>query len=766
MTPSSYPVPTSPNTNALGRACPVELPPPIDEGMVHDVLAILRRQWRLIALTVLVTLGATAAYCELATPWYTATATVLIDSRSPQLLNGQRVEDDQDVLTSAKYDYYQTQFALLVSPSLSARVIDGLALAHDPRFVPPGQPSTPLPPGADPTLLLVQQYLRLLDVLPVRGTRLVTVAFTARDARLAAQVANTHTHLFLRRGVERVDQSIEQMRTFLQTKLADLQDRMQLAETKLLKYQSAHKLLPVDLTQGVENERFTDLSRRLTAAEADRIALDAQYQLIARHDYDGLPAVLASPLIQKLREDMNRLEVDYALMAKKFRPSYPPLAQLAGQVETARALLRRETDKVVAGIVANHLAAAQTVRDLRRSLDGERRVLLEHKDTEGELLRLTRDAETTRALHDNVLARVKELDVTGGADTSNMSVAEPAVPPVWPSSPATRLDLLLSFATGLVLGTGLAFLRDSWERTLRDMQDVCRATGLETLAIIPDFKAGPRAVHEQLRWRAGRARTVASNGLRRIRAATATETSTSTALPLVPLPTSPSAEAYQTLRTALLLSRGSTHPRVLLVTSAAAREGKTTTAVNAALALASCGATVLLIDGDLRLPRCHEALRTAGLPGLTEYLSGRIVSHPIQSTANRNLSFIAAGGAVANPTELLTSWRLSVLLRAMRKQFDYVVIDSPPVLAVSDGLLLANAVDGVLLVAESQRSAADRVQLAVRRLNQAGARVLGAVLNRGEVEREYYRYQYQRSRNGTDDSSPIPPADTLAPEPA
>src|SRR5712691_10054616 len=211
MTPSSYPVPTSPGTNALGIARPVELPPPIDDGLVHDVLAILRRQWRLIALTVLLTLGATAAYCKLATPWYTATATVLIDSRSPQLLNGQRVEDDQDVLTSAKYDYYQTQFALLVSPSLSARVIDELGLAHDPRFVQPGPPSTPLPPGADPNLLLVQQYLRLLDVLPVRGTRLVTVGFTARDAQLAAQVANTHTHLFLRRGVERVDQAIEQM---------------------------------------------------------------------------------------------------------------------------------------------------------------------------------------------------------------------------------------------------------------------------------------------------------------------------------------------------------------------------------------------------------------------------------------------------------------------------------------------------------------------------------------------------------------------------
>jgi len=166
------------------------------------------------------------------------------------------------------------------------------------------------------------------------------------------------------------------------------------------------------------------------------------------------------------------------------------------------------------------------------------------------------------------------------------------------------------------------------------------------------------------------------------------------------------------------------------------------------------------MDGDLRLPRCHEALRVPDHPGLTEYLSGRMVAQPIQPTSNANLSFIAAGGAAANPTELLTSWRLSALLRAVRKRFDYVVIDSPPVLAVSDGLLLANTVDGVLLVAESQRTAADRVQLAVRKLHQAGARLLGAVLNRGEVEREYYRYQYQRP--GT--SAAAAPGAALEPE--
>src|SRR5262249_41953245 len=286
----------------------------------------------------------------------------------------------------------------------------------------------------------------------------------------------------------------------------------------------------------------------------------------------------------------------------------------------------------------------------------------------------------------------------GSHVSANRAVAGAGAARLRPRPPAPRLDLFLSFATALVLGTGLAFLRDSWQRTVRDVHDVRQVTGLETLAIIPDFKtvASP-PVRERLRWRAARTRSAAKNGLRRI-GATSRHVSPSPSVPAAPIRTSPSAEAYQTLRTALLLSRGNAHPRVILVTSAAAREGKTTTAVNAALALASCGATVLLIDGDLRLPRCHEALRVPDQPGLCEYLSGGMPAHPIQPTSNANLSFIAAGGVAANPTELLTSWRLSALLRAMRKRFDYVVIDSPPVLAVSDGLLLANAVDGVLLV--------------------------------------------------------------------
>ena len=213
---------------------------------------------------------------------------------------------------------------------------------------------------------------------------------------------------------------------------------------------------------------------------------------------------------------------------------------------------------------------------------------------------------------------------------------------------------------------------------------------------------------------------------------------------------SPSAEAYRTLRTSLLLNQTPTPPRVIVIASAVGTEGKTTTAVNTAASLASCGATVLLVDGDLRLPRCHEALGLPLDPGLSGYLAGQVLSQPIQATSVKNLSFVAAGRPVQNPAELLTSWRMWQFLKAARDHFDFVVIDSPPLLAVSDGLLLSNVADGVLLVVESGRSREEQVHAAMLRLHQTGAVALGVVLNRGETENEYYDYSSPWSGDATE----------------
>ncbi len=744
-------------------------PPPIDATMLQDLWAVLERQWRLLLGTLAVVVGVTAAYCWIATPYYRARATVMIDPRAPQILSGQRFGEVQDPFTSAKYDYYQTQFQLLQSRSLIQRVIDELKLSEDPRFQAMSEAEKPI---GRPQPSVMRTYLEGLEIMPVRGTRLVAVEFEAPDADLAAEVANTHAHLFVRGGLERVYGAIEQVRGFLQSKLEDLQKRVQEAEERVLAFQSEHRMLPLDLSKDVGSERLADLSRRLTAAETDRITIEAQYRLIDGQDgkyYDGLPAVLSNGLIQKLREDYNALEVEYALLAGKFRPTYPRLQQIGAQLGHARTLLQKEIDKVVKGVEAEYVAAQRTVEQLKGEIELQHASLLQRKDSEGELLMLTREVETTRALHDNLLARVKDLDVAAGSDTSNISVAEPASPKLWPSSPDRVLLLGLSLVTGLLLGAGLAFLRDSFDRSIRDAHDLRRVTGLATLAVVPDFRVG-LTESPQLWWQSqtARVRRIASGGWNRLGLPGGSANGHHNGngdgngngnghanghgiVDVVEVQGAPplvlgnghvwrSAEAYRTLRTSLLLHPGGTIPRVILVTSAVGTEGKTTTSVNTAAALATCGVRVLLIDGDLRLPRCHESLGMPLSPGLSEYLTWQHEDAPIRPTRVENLSFLAAGALPPNATELLASWRMFKLVERVRAEFDFVVIDSPPLLAVSDGVLLANVADGVVLVTDRGRSRRDQVRAAMQRLTQTGIVPLGAVLNRGEVEFSYYRY--------------------------
>ena len=765
---------------ALDRPRSLDPPPPVESSVLHDLWAVVARRWRVIAATVVLFVGATAAYCLIATPYYRARATVLIDPRAPQILAGQRLLGEvQDPFTSAKYDYYQTQFNLLRSRSLVQRVIQELELADDPRFAAMGPAADK--PRAQREPVLINQYLHALEILPLRGTRLVAVEFEAPDPDLAADIANTHARLFVRGGLERLYGAIEQIRGFLQTKLSELQARTQEAEERVLRFQSEHRLLPLDLSKDVQSERLADLSRRLTAAETERITLEAQYRLVAERGaggHDDLPAVLTNGLIQRLREEYNGLEIEYALLAGKFRPTYPRLQQLGQQLARARALLQREVDKVVGGLEANYLAAQHTVDRLREEIEAQRRTLLERKDDEGELLTLTREAETTRALHDSLLARVKDLDITAGSDSSNINVAEPASPKLWPSTPDRPFLLTVSLLAGLLLGTGLAFLRDSFDRSIRDAHELRRVTGIGTLAVIPNFQVGlTEAPHAWLRSRAAQARRLAGRGwsllsLRGLRnGATnggrpaAIESADVTSVPSLLLGNGHvwrSAEAFRTLRTSLLLNPSGTIPRVVLITSAVGTEGKTTTAVNTAAALATCGVRILLIDGDLRLPRCHEALGVAAGPGLGDYLQWqRPDTEVIRPTRVENLFLLAAGGFVRNPTELLASWRMWKLVERVRNEFDFVVIDSPPLLAVSDGLLLANLADGVILVADRGRSRRDHVRVAMQKLLQTGVVPLGTVLNRGDVEFGYYRYNRPFERRREDageavDAQPVP----------
>jgi capsular exopolysaccharide synthesis family protein len=718
----------------------VSQPPPqwTGVGPIGELFGILARRWRTVAATTLVAVALTGIYCLFAQPRYQAGATLLIEPQGPEVLPSRSIGGAEEPFGSMKYDYYLTQYRLLDSPTIAQRVIDELRLGNDLRFTAGLLDETDADGRVAPsTPALLGKYMEGLGVQPVRMTRLVRVTFDSNDPELAAEVANAHAQAFVKHYLERSYVAMEKVRDFLESKLKELLEKMQAADEALMDYQSAHHLLPVDLRKDVASERLMDLSRRLTEAEAQRIVVEAEYRLVESGDYRNVPAVLTNGTVQRLQGEYNKLELEHALLAAKWRPTYPALRRLKAQMDHAHEMLEAEITKAVKGVEARYLAASDTVNRIKAELENQRKALLERKDQEGQLLTLARDAETTRSLYDNLVAQVKELDILGGANIShisNINVVEPASIPRHPSAPRTAFNLLLSLVAGLMIGTGIAFLREVTDSTIRDVSGVQRATGLGTLAIVPELEMQEKKFWQRRSQAMAKLPAIAGNG--------ATIPSGDGRPTLALSAGWASAEAYRTLRTSLLLRQEPSAPRVIVITSATGTEGKTTTAVNTAASLASCGLNVLLIDGDLRLPRCHDSLGQPLKPGLGEYLGGQLRSQPIQTTHVANLSFVAAGHCRRNPTELLSSWRMWQLVRSARERFDYIIIDSPPVLAVSDGLLLANIADGVILVVENRRSRGDQANAAMTRLHAAGATVLGAVLNRGEVGNEYYQYTW------------------------
>jgi capsular exopolysaccharide synthesis family protein len=377
---------------------------------------------------------------------------------------------------------------------------------------------------------------------------------------------------------------------------------------------------------------------------------------------------------------------------------------------------------------------------------------------------LQRDVDTYRQLYNAVLKRMKDVGVEAEAQTSNVSIVDKATTPRIPSYPKKMRDLMVSGVLGLFGALGLAFLLDYLDNTLKDPEEAERYLRLPNIGIIPEFSRINSSSYGSKGYAPAKALTAtlttngdtpalsmngSSNGSKGITSRTATAVQE-----LVTQHGSYSAlgEAYRNLRTALLLSRAGSPPKVTLVTSAMAGEGKTVTAVNTAAMLAQLGAKVLLIDADMRRPRCHRVLDLDNHLGLTEVLTGvRDLHDLIRSTAVDNLFLLSSGSVPPNATELLGSSKMQEVVTELQQIYDYIVIDSPPVMPVSDALLLSIIVDGVLLVTNASRTPKQQVKAARARLEYARAKIFGTVLNRVRIHHSEYHYYYHQGYYTPDD---------------
>jgi len=723
---------------------------------------ILRRhQWLIVGVLGATLLGA-LIYSLTRTPLYTAQATVLIERQPPRVLKAQ--EDTQPVTVDyySAQDYYKTQYEVLRSRDLAATALrdsglDSELAAAAKKITAENNKSVAAGIAAQPTEAaktasseanrgLIGEYLSMLTVTPVPGTSLVRVGFSTPDPKLSAQLANIHTTAYTRYGTEMRSKANQDALDFLQKKLLDLKERVEKSEAGLNAYRKQKGIISIDDKENLVADRLSDLNNRLTEAEAERIGLEAQVQLVRRGSYDALPTIAASTMVQGLKGELSRLQSEYSQLAKEFKPGYPRLDKVKAQLENVEKQLNSEIGTEARRVESALIAARGKEKELRSRLEEQKRATLDLKDSAVQYAILAREVDTNRQLYDSVLQRLKEMGVAAEVRLSNVYVMEKAEAPSAPSYPRRERTLLLGLVFGLAGGIGLAFLLDRLDNTIKTPAESELYLHLPNLAVIPDFVKlnGNQGGYLPHHMRKLIGKEVSHN-----------HQGQGKELILDHHPLSIIAESYRSLRTSLLLSRAAERPRSLLFTSATRHEGKTATAVNTAIMFAQSGLRTLLIDADLRRPRCHRVLSMEKELGLTELLTGHVqADQVIRATSTENFFFLSSGSLPPNPAELLGSNKMLEVIQELSAKFDCVMFDSPPVLPVTDAVLIARNVDGVVLIVDSQNTAKQLIREVRSKLVNFQAKILGVVLNRVDTQRVGYAQYYSHYTNYYNEEAP------------
>jgi polysaccharide biosynthesis transport protein len=757
------PIHASSSVPSTAFLAPGSAPTMMSDGIgLADCWRIIRRYRRLIVTMLSVALLLTGTVVFLLERNFTASATLLIEPEPPQVL------DIRELISEAgstdDHDYYKTQYDLLKSRDLAAGVIRDLNLegtgllgptdsrgfiakisAIFARFLDPTPQGTAVAETDGVRASAIDAYLGRLKIEPLIGTRLVTVSFSAPDPRLAARIANAHVRHFVQQGIQLRSESRRAAVEFLENQLVQIKQRVQQSEAALNTYRHQKGIVAFDVedTNKIAQGRMEDLTKALTEAETKRITAESQMEQVKSGDYDSLPQVIANPAITMLKPQVRNLQAQYANLSTAFNPKYPKLAELKAQLKESTRSLNNEMKQVAKAILRDYSAAADQERELRTEISAEKERDLSQNDASLQDAVLAREVETNRELYKNVLLRMQQIQIGEQAPVTNISVVDHAVPPQRPATPKKKLDLLISGLLALICGIGLAFIFDQLDNRLKTGEEVEHYLHLPNLAVAPDFAMLSKATASQQRLGQMRRFLLGSEG---------------TAVTTVAAHEPGSGDVYRSIRTALMFSRAGAPPQKMLITSAIEGEGKTWTAVHTATAFAQTGAKTLLIDADLRRAQCHDALGVENSVGLSEVLVGQLdPGDSVRYIEDRNLYLLSAGSSVPNPAELLTSARMLEVLRFFSEQYQYILMDSSPLMYASDTVGIATMADGVVLVAGSA-TPKHSVRRAAERLALAGANVLGVVLNRVDIRhpdhREYTRYYFSYERDAKNTVAP------------
>jgi polysaccharide biosynthesis transport protein len=724
-----------------------------ERHLLDYVRVLYKRRWIAIPVFLLVfVVGAVNAVRQ--TPVYRARTQLMIQKDSPTVATLDQMFQTQDGWYND--EFYQTQYRILQSRSLAKRTLDELNLWNAPlgNTPPPKASLDPLslarrglsavlqfarsqfggdapapvpaePPAADETAsqsAKIDQFKGGLSVEPVRNSRLVDILYTSPDPIFAAQAANAIAKAYIAQSMEFRFSESKEAADWLSERLTEQRKAVEASEAALQAYREQNGAITVaDSASNIVVQRLTDLNAALTKAKTERINKEALYNQLRTAEANGtletFPAVLSNDYIQKLRADMADLQRQQAQLAERYGERHAEMIKIRTAIQVAEAKFAGELGKVVESVRNEYQAAVSEENSLQSALNGQKAEALSLNRKGIEYGVLQREVESNRQIYESLMQRTKETDISSERKSTNIRVVDSAEVPRAPIAPNLQRSVMLSFIAGLTLSLGLVFFVDYLDSRLKTPQDLKTHLGVPFLGLIPAVSRNKDTANPLL--------TDGSLGS--------------------------FSEAFKTVRTNVLFSSADDGLRTLVVTSAGPGEGKSICSANIAITLAQAGQRVLLVDADMRRPRVHEIFDIREEPGLSNLLTGNAkASEAVQKSSVPGLWLMPAGHIPPNPAELLGSPRFVDFIGALEDHFDWVVLDTPPVLVVADSMIVGNRATGVVFVVGADQTSRSAARTAIEQLTGANVNVIGSVLNKADVHRHshyygsYYRKDYAR----------------------
>ena len=720
---------------------------------LYDYLRVIRKHAWTIATVFAVVFVSVLIFTFTATPVYEATTRLIIEKDDPKVVSIQEVMQ----VDSSGLDYYQTQYKIIESRSVANEVIKRLNLEKNEEFVPKpqdnflgdirrmwqdamaaisdlfktetkGKPVVQLGVGTpgllEPESPLVPAFLARVRVTPIRNSRLVDIGFQAKNPFLATQIANTTARAYIDLNLETKLKATQEAVNWLDSRINEERKKVTQAEEALLRYKGQHGII-TDFSKDVESitaQKLAALNQQAIEAEAKRMEAETRYNQavslgMSPEMLDSIPELLQNDVIKQIKGMEVELLKRRSELSKRYGANHPQIVAIQNELETLQTRKNEEVKRVVNSLYNDFKVAQARAQSLKNALNAQKSEVLNLNQKAVSYTVLKREAESTREMYDLVIKRFKETSMTENIRTGNIRVVDPAPVPLAPVKPKKSQNTLLGLIMGLALGVGLAFFLEYLDNTIKVPDEVKSRLKIPYLGPVPVVVS-----------------SLNGDGTGKPEGYLIT----------VEAPKSTASESYRGIRTSISFAAVDNVPHLILITSAAPGEGKTMTSANLAVTLAQAGSKVLILDCDMRRPKLHRVFNITRDLGVSNILAGSCtLDEAIFPSAIPGLDVVSSGPVPPNPSEILSSESMKKLLETVRGRYDKIIIDSPPLTAVTDGVILSRLADGVVLVVRAGETHRQIIQNGLGLLQAANAHILGAILNGVNMGRDsYYYYQY------------------------